>query len=133
MPGKHYTNEQKRKAAQMAIKHKANGGQYSEVAEIVGCHMTMIGKWVDAYRLGKLDEKPNPPAKPPPKSPKAEKEIDIRPDLKNIANAIDNLTIAVKVTHANINQACIRLDAIYSKLTEHENIASEIGDEINGE
>lgn len=114
MTKKHYTNEQKRKAAVMAIRNKANGGGYSEVADLVGCHMTMIGKWVDAYRLGKFDEKPE--ASNITTESKALKEIDIRPELKSIPKAIDKLSSMVE-------RACIRLDAIYVELTERKGLS----------
>ena len=112
----------------MAIKHKSNGGNYSDVAEIVGCHMTMIGKWVDAYRLGKLEDKP-PTEKPITTKLKALKEIDIRPELKRIAvileKTIEGSNKAIEDLTKGLEKVCLRLDSIYQKnIEDHETFDS---------
>lgn len=126
---KHYSIEQKRTAAELAIKHRDGGGNYSDIAKVAGVHPTMMGKWVDAYQSGKLEL----PPKEKTSTLKAFKEIDIRPELKKIAKSIDDLVAICQFLNSNTNQACIRLDAIYSKLTEYQEIAKEVSDEINGE
>lgn len=105
-----FTTEFKRTTAEAAIQLKENDIKTAQLETITGINKDHLNKWIRAYKNGEYDDKPDPPTKQP-ESKRLGKEIDTRPELKKIAESIDNFSNGIEAL-------CVRLDTIIKKFSD---------------